>query len=71
MEAKLNIVQCQKIDILVLCSLNSTSTGLSLKNFEKGAHPSIKLQWDTFKRFPVQFYIKESQFLLINNVAIL
>ena len=30
----------EKLDILVLSSLRSTSTGLCPKNFEKSAHPS-------------------------------
>ena len=34
-----------KVDILVVSSLRSTSTGLCLKNFEKRAHPNWTGQW--------------------------
>ena len=39
--AKVNVVQFQKLYILVLRSIISISTGICLKNFEKRAHPSI------------------------------
>ena len=38
LEAKVNVFQFKKFDILVLRSLWSTSTGLSFKNFDKRAH---------------------------------
>ena len=43
LEAKVNVVQIQKNDIVVLSSLRSISTGLCLKNFEKSAHPMVRV----------------------------
>ena len=42
LEAKVNLSKIKKLDILVISSLRSTSTGLSPKNFEKRAHPTKK-----------------------------
>ena len=58
-----------KVDILVVSSLRSTSTGLCLKNFEKRAHPNWTGQWCAGVAVALQWHCHGAILTLFDVVA--